>query len=103
MANQDKTLEERIANALGSDVPKIYFNGYVNNLSTGDVMLVLERAGLPVGVLNMSFTVAKSLSASLGQLVAQLEVATGRSMLTTLDVETSLMKFADETQKRGKG
>ena len=99
MASPEKTFDARIDEALASDAPKIYFNGYVNNLSTGDVLLVLERSGQPVAVLNMSFTVAKSLSVSLGQLVAQLEAVTGRTMLTTAEVEASAKKFADQAQK----
>ena len=100
MADNDEGLADRIARALDFDVPKLYFNSYVNQLSTSDILMILERSGRPVAVLNMSYTVAKSLSASLGQLIAQLEAVTGRTMLTASDVETSMKKFAEEGQKQ---
>ena len=69
------------------DVPKIYFNGFINGLSSGDIVSVLELNGQPVAVLNMSFTVAKTLVQSIGSIVADLEEKGGRTMLTTKDVE----------------
>jgi hypothetical protein len=102
MADKEEGLADRIARALDSDVPKVYFNGYVNHLSTSDILTVLERSGRPVAVLNMSYTVAKSLCASLGQLIAQLEAATERTMLTTSDVETSMRKLVEGGQKQEK-
>ena len=86
-----KSLEQRTQAATANpSVPKIYFNGYINNLSTGDVLVVLENNGAPVGVLNMSYTTAKSLVVGLGQVIGMLERATGRSMLTTQEVEKAL-------------
>jgi hypothetical protein len=79
---------QRIEAAINSgDVPKIYFNGFVNALTSGDVMAVVERTGKAVAILNMSFTVAKSFAQGLGATVAQIESASGRQMLTTKEIE----------------
>lgn len=78
---------DRIRRALESDVPKIYFNGFVNGFGTGDVTCVLERNGLPVGILNMSYTVAKTLSTSLAQLISGLESASEQTIMTTHEIE----------------
>lgn len=78
--------EQRLQNAMEAAVPEIYFNGFVNSLGTGDIVSVLERNGKPVATLNMSYTTAKTLATSLGAVIAKLEEATGREMLTTHDV-----------------
>lgn len=82
--------KERIARAFDADIPNIYFNGFLNSISSGDIISILERNGKPVAVLNMSYTVAKTLALSLGQLISQFESGTDRTMLTTHDVERML-------------
>jgi hypothetical protein len=79
--------DERLERAKKAGVPVLYFNGYLNNLGVGDVLSVLERNGEPVAILNMSYTIAKSLSVSLGQLITYLEENAGRPMLTASEVE----------------
>jgi hypothetical protein len=83
--------QQRLKNALESpEVPVLYVNGFVNSMTSGDVLTVLERNGRPVAVLNMSFTVAKTLSVGLGSTIAQLEEGAGQSMLTTQEVGKAL-------------
>ena len=62
-------------------------NGFINTLGTGDITTILERNGEPVAVLNMSYTIAKTLATSLGEVVARLEELSGREMLTTKQLE----------------
>jgi hypothetical protein len=68
--SQEQVTQERLARGMDVSVPQIYFNGFVSTMSSGDVLTVLERNGKPVVVLNMSYTVAKTLAISLGQLVS---------------------------------
>ncbi|MGJ0505686.1 MAG: hypothetical protein ACR652_00845 [Methylocystis sp.] len=79
--------EARIEAAKNASVAEIYTNGFLTSLGPGDISLVLERNGRPVAMVNMSFTVAKTLAISLGSVIAQLEERTGRDMLTTHDLE----------------
>ena len=76
--------EERILNAVTSDVEKIYFNGFTNTIGLGDILITLEQNGSPVGVLNTSYTVAKTLAIKLADLIGQLEAATGNKIMTTI-------------------
>jgi hypothetical protein len=94
--------QERVDRAKeDASVPQIYFNGFIDTLSTGDVLTVLERNGKPVVVLNMSYTVAKTLAVSLGQLVSQFESGVERNMLTTHDVESAFARIqAAEAAKK---
>ena len=50
-------------------------------------MVVLERNGHPVAVLNVSYTVAKTLSMLLGNAIANLEELSGHPIMTTTEVE----------------
>ncbi|MCZ7595344.1 MAG: hypothetical protein M5U16_10870 [Hyphomicrobium sp.] len=96
-----KDAPDRVTKALESDVPQIYANGFINALSNGDILTVLERNNKPVAVLNLSFTVAKTLGISLSQTVAQFEEATGRNMLTTHEVDAALaQKDAKKAEKK---
>jgi hypothetical protein len=79
--------DKRFAAARSSDVPAIYFNGFVTRLSTGDIAVALEQNGRPACMLNMSYTVAKTLSVSLSQAIARLEELSGRDMLTSTEIE----------------
>jgi len=86
-AHRQADLEEQIRNALQDEsVPKIYLNGFVNSLGAGDVMVVLLRARQPVAVLNMSYTVAKTLAQKLGTMIVELENQSGNVIMSTDDV-----------------
>jgi hypothetical protein len=80
-------LKQRMEAGLAPAVPKIYFNGFLNGTSAGDVVAVLERNGQPVAVLNMAFTVAKSFAQAIGSTVSDIEEKSGRSILTTKEIE----------------
>ncbi|MGH8468850.1 MAG: hypothetical protein ACREVY_07705 [Gammaproteobacteria bacterium] len=90
--NQDRanTVQARINAAIQSDIPKINFNGIITLLGTGDVLVVLERNGQPVAVLNASYTVAKTLSVLLGNTIAKLEERSGHPIMTTNEIEEFL-------------
>ena len=94
----DKKLEKRLNNAVQSDCEKIYFNGFVNALGAGDILIVLERNTQPVAVLNTSYTVAKTLAQKLNAIIQTLETATDVSIMTT-ELTTKKL-FA--SQKKGK-
>lgn len=91
--NQDKAkvIQARINAAVQSeDVPKINFNSLITTLGAADVIVILERNGQPVAVLNASYTVAKTLSVLLGNAIAQLEELSGHPIMTTMEVEQFL-------------
>jgi hypothetical protein len=86
----DAAPAERAQNALRAQIPQIYFNGFLSALTTGDVQLVLERNGVPVAVLNVSYTVAKTLGVAIGALISNLEGATKRTIMTSSDIQQAL-------------
>jgi len=97
---EDAAAKERITRALESDVPNIYFNGFANGISTGDIIMVLEKNTAPVGVINMSFSVAKTLSVSLGNIITSIEEASGRPIMTTHELQAFLEKGVEETKTK---
>jgi hypothetical protein len=99
--SQAQDAQERIDRAKDAGVSQIYFNGFVNNMSSGDVLTVLERNGKPVVVLNMSYTVAKTFALALGQLISQFESGVERNILTTHEVESAFARIqAAEAAKK---
>jgi hypothetical protein len=87
--------DERFARAKQAGVVELYANGFVTGLGMGDVYVVLERNGNPAAILNMSYTVAKTLAAAIGNAIAQLEEKSGREMLTTNDLVRVFSKKED--------
>jgi hypothetical protein len=87
-AIQQNVSPEEIINALTSEeTVKIYANGFINVHSSSDVSIVLQQHGKPVGVVNMSYTLAKTLVQQLGDLIIDLEEELGQEFPTTGDVE----------------
>jgi len=77
-----------ISEALHSDtVPKVYANGFAILLGNSDVNIVWQQHGKPVGVSQMSFTLAKTLVQKLGGVILKLEEATEHNFLTTEEID----------------
>jgi hypothetical protein len=92
--------DARMAKAIESGVPQIYANGFAATLTGSDAVIVLERVGQPVAILNLSYTMAKTLALALGRAVSDFERATGQQLLTTHDVDA---KFKEAAEKEAKG
>lgn len=83
----EKQDEQRLSQAISNpDVPKLYFNGFTVAIGSGDIVLMLQRNGEPLAVLNASYTVAKTLGAKLGGSIAVLESSTGNNIMTVDDI-----------------
>lgn len=88
MEDEKQQIEERIKNALeDKDIPGIYFNGFITSVGIGDVMVILQQANKPVAILNMSYTLAKTLAEKLGVAIANLEKESGNTIMTTDDIK----------------
>jgi hypothetical protein len=77
----------------------IYINGFSAGLSTGDIYVVLQRNGAEIGVLNMSYTVAKSLGDALNQLILSLEKRSERKIMTSNESAEALSKPDEDIRK----
>lgn len=71
-------------------VPKIYANGFANAIGNGDTTTILQQNGVPVAVLNLSYTIAKTLSLKLGALIKTIEDDTNNTIMTTNDIDNAL-------------
>jgi hypothetical protein len=74
------------------DIPKIYFNGFVNFLNPSDISMLLQLNNNPVAVVSMSYTVAKTFAAMLGSIIADIEEKTGNKIMTIDYITTALGK-----------
>lgn len=81
---------DRIEAAKAADVPRVYLNGFQVAGTNADVIVVGDNNGKPVLLLNLSFTVAKTLAEALTNTIAAVEEASGRSMLTTHQLDAAM-------------
>ena len=84
------------------DTHRIYANGFTIGMSNADVCIVLQRLGQPEAVVNVSYTLAKTLAQSLGQLVTEWESATGQHLQTTHTIEQKLKSVQKQRHRQDK-
>jgi hypothetical protein len=70
----------------------LYMNGFKAGYSTTDIFIVLQHNGMDVGVLNISYTLAKTLSESLQMLIKQLEQKTGQTIMTADTISKAMSR-----------
>ena len=93
MAEDSKSLIKQLEEALKNpEIQKIYVNGFVNVIGNGDIMILLKNSEKSIAVLSLSYTVAKTLSIKLGDLISRLEERTGNTIMTTDDVDRLMRK-----------
>jgi len=92
----------RVIGQEGEELPvqTIYANGFKAALSSADAFVVLQRNGVDFVVLNMSFTVAKSLGEALTQMIANLESQSGRQIMNASEVSKAIEKGQHQAPKR---
>lgn len=74
------------------NIPYAYFNGFSLTIGAGDVSITLIRGPQQIMQLNMSYTVAKTLTQKLAGLIDVLEQKTGNKIMTTDEVNSALSK-----------
>jgi hypothetical protein len=74
---------------LDPQVQKIYANGFALGLGNADMYVLLQFFGKPTAVVNLSYTLAKTLQDRLGQVIAGFEARTERKMLKTDEVDAA--------------
>lgn len=75
-----------------TDIPHLYANGFMSGLGNADIVVLLQRNNVPVAVLNMSYTLAKSLSVKIGELIQGFESKTKHDIMTTTLIDQALSK-----------
>ena len=87
----DKEVEDKIKDVIKNEtVPIIYSNGFICVLGQGDVAILFQKSGVEVGLINLSFTTAKTLAIKLRQLIEFLEMKSERNIMTTEDINVFL-------------
>jgi len=96
----DKSLPQKIFHEANKnqDIPKIYSNAFSCSIGTGDVVILFQRAEVPVGMVNMSYTVAKTLAIKLQGLITFLEQKSGKSIMTTDDINKYLAEPREDNE-----
>lgn len=92
---QKLTANQRIERAKAANVPRIYLNGFQVGLTSADVIIAGESNSEPAVMINMSFTLAKTLAKALTNTIATMEEKVDRSMLTTHEFEALMKDLKD--------
>ena len=97
MSPADDEQMVNIRQAMASpDIPHIYFNGFINAVGSSDVTVLLQNNGNFNATLNMSFTMAKSLSRKLKLIIDDLEKNSGNPIMDTDEVAAALALGKEE-------
>ncbi|MBC8236015.1 hypothetical protein H8E77_41240 [bacterium] len=95
----EQQLDEQIKRALEEkEIPRIHFNGFISSLGLGDMMVILTQAAEPVAILNMSYTVAKTLAEKLGNSIVTLEQKSGNTIMTIDDIKEIFARDNNDTE-----
>jgi hypothetical protein len=65
------------------NVHRVYANGFTLGLTNADTHIVLQWFGRPIAIVNLSYTLAKTLSQRLAKMVEDWEKKTGQPLATT--------------------
>jgi hypothetical protein len=94
---QNQILDMQLQQALEDpNIPKIYFNGFINVTGTADIIIVLKQNNRPIALLNTSYTIAKTLVEKLGSTISDLEEHTGNTIMTTDYIQEKMVKDNDQ-------
>src|SRR5687767_14094391 len=96
----EQMLQAALENA---DVPKVYANGFGVGLSNADIFVVFQRfVPNPVAVVNLSYTLAKTLAQRLGRVVSEFERVIGeQNILTTDRIDDAFKKDKAKSEAEG--
>jgi len=71
-------------------VAQLYANSFVIGMSNSDLFVVFQRFGKPVGVVNLSYTLAKTLAQRVGGLISEFEQSIDQNILTTDRIDEAM-------------
>jgi hypothetical protein len=82
------------------DIPKLYANAFAVGLTNADMFIIFQKFGQrPAAVVNLSYTLAKTLAQRLGALVAEFEAKVAEQSILTTDRIDEAMKRAAQKVK----
>ena len=95
MADPKIAAQEAISQVQNINIPLLYANGFVSNLGSSDISIILLVDASPSLKLNLSYTSAKTLANMLGEIIKTLEQATNKKIMDSQEVEKGLRAFVE--------
>lgn len=87
LLNSPEMLAEKIE---AGQVSEIYVSGFRIGTANSDIIIEFSRNSRPVQVMNLSYTLAKTLSQYLGNVVQNLEASIGTEIRITKDIDEAM-------------
>ncbi len=89
----EEQIQQNLVSAINDpNIPKFYMNGFNVGQSLSDIFVAMNLTGSVVGIINMSFTTAKTLMVALQEAIVKFEQQTGQELLTMHDVRERTQK-----------
>ena len=99
MADPKIAVQEATSQVQNINIPLVYANGFVSNLGSSDISIILLVDASPALKLNLSYTSAKTLANMLVDVVETLEKATSKKIMDSKEVEIGLRTFVEAKKK----
>jgi hypothetical protein len=97
--SEQQSLDAVVKEALSSDrVPHIYANGFIYAIGNVDVTVILQRNGIPNAVLNMSYSMTKTLYQKLGDAVSKFEKKTQHNIMTPDEIDRAIAEASGDSK-----
>jgi hypothetical protein len=81
------------------EIPKLYANSFGVALTNADIIIVFQRFGpRPVAVVNLSYTLAKTLAQRLGALVSHFETEIAKQNILTTERIDEAVKNLEQSK-----
>jgi hypothetical protein len=93
---QRRQHEQIIQGAILGPAPKFYINGYGFAQTAADLSVVLQLHSQPIGVVNMSYTTAKSLLVDLTTILEKFEKSTGDKIKTFAELNSKMVPTIED-------
>ena len=92
-----KKFDEAISNP---DVPKIYINAFLNGYNNTDFTLLLESNGTAAVVLNLSYSLAKTLAANIMGSITEIEKEIKQKIILMEEMEIHRQNISNKDRQK---
>ena len=94
-------LNKKIKEAVDDDkVPSFYVNGFMNAYYTSDIIIVFTKNRKNEVIINMSYTLAKSLAGRLTNLITAFEKRTSHEIMTTEYITAKMQESIEKERMK---
>jgi hypothetical protein len=100
MNDMQESIPEFIKTIRNPEIPEIYFNSFSTHLGNGDILIILERNGIPIFKINSSYTMAKTLAIKISETISLLESKIDSKIFTSDQINNAVFKVIKKDEEK---